>query len=548
MYKSILFIIMLFVFNFSSCIIRSESNNNNSCIFDTDCEGDSFCNDNKCEKYIVCINSSECFDNENCIDNKCKKRHCMNDDECGKDEYCLEDFNCIHIPKIKVGESCLDYGSLECKSGNCIADEYRVFCTKNCETNNECPDSMLCGEYYDGLHYCLYSDTSEGDHLGVYGSNCSLHGDSDCIDIYKCVKNINNRKKDKCLNSCDSNIDCYDGYLCSFNNDNNSSFCLPPANKEEGELCNKFNGLECRNQDNNCIQITESYEKYCTKECLTDEDCHNNSLCKEFSSGKYCMLPRTADLGESCKNAGSEECKEGLICDMAYSRGALCTKPCESDSECPDYNSCTLTYTAERLCRPAINGLGNRNGTLGTSCYLHGDSDCEKDLLCLTSSLDDKNAFCTYHCNEDIDCEENYHCANTTKTSNKLCVKGNRGELGANCYNESCNTDLFCNINQSNDYTATCTRTCDLIGEACEKEGYYCNKLYDNFNICINKKPESEGNLGDKCPNGNCINGLNCIYDEMGNFCSQPCSNDNLCPDGFICNEYDENHSFCYIE
>jgi hypothetical protein len=408
---------------------------------------------------------------------------------------------------------------------------------------------MFCGSFYEDKKSCIYKDSGEGDHQGGYGSNCEINGQTDCMDFYTCVKNINDRNEDRCLMDCVTSNDCYQGYECLRHSDNNY-YCIPPSNKTTGELCNQFNGLECQNADDSCIKIADGYEKFCTKECELDIDCTNGTTCKEFNDKKYCMYNPTSNLGETCADNGNEQCKDDLICDFNYSRGPICTKECLSDLECSAYNSCSITYNNEKLCRPAINGLGDRTGELASECYEHGDSDCKEDFLCLSSSIDDKDAFCTKHCETNDECGENFHCANTTKTGSKLCVKGMVGELGSNCYNESCNQGLFCNFSQLNDYTATCTRTCDSIGEECsEKSGFYCNKIYDNFNLCLNQAPENIGNLGDKCPNGKCIEGLNCIYDIEGNFCSQPCDNEiNICPENFACLQYDEIHNFCYLE
>ena len=430
---------------------------------------------------------------------------------------------------------------MECLEGQCIADEYRFFCTKQCQTDDQCPEYMYCGNFGNEKK-CIYRDTNEGDGQGIQYSDCSIHGQSDCMSIFTCVNNINNRNESKCLKECQTDYDCAKDYKCIINGD--KSYCIPPANKKTGEICNRFGNTECKNLEDTCITITQNYEKFCTRECTDNNDCPDNTVCKEIDNKKYCLANGVSDIGETCKNSGTMECKDGLICDTEYLRGALCTKECENDNECPPYNSCSITYDDKKLCRPAINGLGDRTKEIGMSCKNHGDSDCKENLFCLTASIDDDRAFCTKHCEINEDCPQNYHCANTFGNSHKVCVKGNKGELGANCYNESCNQGLFCNLTQLKDYTAICTRTCETIGEECEKEGYYCNEISNNFKICLDKKPVLKGKLGEPC--GQCIDGLLCIYDDSGNFCSQRCSEDNPCPEGFACQNYDENNLFCY--
>jgi hypothetical protein len=268
---------------------------------------------------------------------------------------------------------------------------------------------------------------------------------------------------------------------------------------------------------------------------------------RKLLRGKFCMNNASSGLSETCAASGNEECYEGLICDYNYSRGSVCTKECNLDEDCSSYSSCSLTFSGEKLCRPAMNGIGDRTGILGDSCFDYGDSDCQYGFLCLSSSIDDRDAFCTNKCQTDAECGDGFYCYDIFRDGNSLCVKGEKGKLGSSCYNRSCENENFCNISKENDYTATCTKLCDNVGEECDTEGYYCNKVSENYNICLENIPQSEGALGDLCMDTACEFALNCIYDENGNFCSQRCSANAPCPIGFECNVYDENNSFCYI-
>lgn len=539
----IIYILITLLF-FTSCFKNAYE----SCKKNSDCPFESECIENECIFFTPCFNSADCGNYENCIDGKCKISECMSESQCGEDENCV-DFKCVSIQKKSVGETCYDFGNDECYSGYCLSDLNGSYCSEVCSEHDDCPNNMACNPLYADFYFCQYGERNGGDQTGGYNSNCEINGQSDCAPQYTCVRNIYNRNQDRCLPQCYSDDDCYLNFDCVYHNDGNA-YCMPPKYRHTGELCMLYNGLECIDENDVCIALSPN-EKYCSKTCSNHEECGENNYCKPYPNGlNYCLIEASSQFGEKCDLGGSLQCEENYQCYSNINTIPFCTKECQNDLECGDYFSCSVTVDGKKLCLPAANGLGNRTGSLGESCYVHGDSDCLTNMFCLSGFSGNEKAYCTYHCQENSDCSENYHCADPTRTGNKVCVKGNQGELGSNCANETCNNGLYCHIEHSLDYTGFCTKSCEIPNEACDVEGYYCNQVYTNYYICTNEEPTntSQGNIGDLCPNGyrDCQSGLNCIFDPNGNFCSQKCSEGVLCPDGFSCNIYDESNSFCY--
>ncbi len=535
MRNKLLYILFLFaIFFIVSC---TSSIKINSCNINDDCSSSQDCIEGACVDFQYCVDDFDC-ENQRCINGKCKSVECVVDKDCN-DKKCV-DFLCTDIEKQLIGSTCYNYGNEECLSGVCITDEIASYCSDTCIDDNQCPSDMNCSG--SGVKYCHYGTSSGGDQNGGYGSNCIINGQSDCAESLTCVKNIYNRGKDRCLKTCANDRECYLGYRCVFHEDR--AYCTPPKYRSEGELCVKYDGLECKKDSNSCVNLIGN-DKYCTQICKDDTDCSEGNICKEFKSGNYCIKPSSSTFGERCDQSSSLQCIEGLICDWQYYQ-ALCTKECSIDQDCGNYYSCSVTYSGEKYCRPAPNNLGDRSGELGESCFEHGDSDCKANMLCLAGSTNNKNAYCTYHCEQDSDCSGDFYCSDPTRTGNKLCVKGPKGKLGSSCINNGCEDGLFCYLKSGRDLTAFCTNYCDNHNEACEREGYYCNDVYRGIYLCTESEPTEpiSGNLGDKCPTGSCNSGLNCIFDVDGNFCSQMC--DTECPDGFTCLDYDENNKFCY--
>ena len=527
-------ILFLFLISCESANITKDV-----CLSKEDCSLTEDCIAGKCVEYQYCSIDTDC-ENKRCINGRCKDVECIIDDECLDDKRC-SDFICIDIKKQEIGASCYSYGNSQCLSNYCLIDEFASYCSDTCIDDTQCPNGMKC--FGEGVKYCQYGELG-GDKSGGYGSNCIINGQSDCNDRYTCVKNIYNRGKDRCLKECKKDRECYFGYRCVSSESEEKAYCMPPKYRKEGELCTKYDGLECKNDDNNCILLTES-EKFCTRECKDDTSCNDGNICSTFGDKKYCVKSADSTFGKRCDQMGSLQCIDGLVCDWEYHQGALCTKSCLNDAECGAYYSCSLLYNGEKYCRPAPNNLGDRTGILGDNCFEHGDSDCKNNMLCLAGSLNNKHAYCTYHCELDSDCIGDYFCSDPTKTGNKLCVKGKKGELGASCIQSACNQGLFCYKKYSKDLTAYCSKNCETH-ENCEKDGYYCNNVYRTTYLCTEDEPEDihEGNLGDKCPTGYCKTDLNCIFDPNGNFCSKPCTDS--CVDGFECLNYDQNSKFCY--
>ncbi|MBN2693901.1 hypothetical protein JXR93_04490 [bacterium] len=517
----------------------------NSCKTNSDCFL-GVCVDGICQDDEVCENESDCENGNFCINGKCREGECVQDSHCNSDEICIN-FTCLsQIERKGTGESCANYNDAECLSQYCIQDEFGAYCSTVCNSDSECPSHMICEPLYGNTTFCRYGFRDVGDYSGGYGSSCDLHGESDCQTDLTCVQNIENRDISKCLPTCLSDNDCYLGYECRYHSDG-IPYCMPPKYRSTGELCAIYGGLECINSDDLCIAIHDS-EPVCTRVCNVSEECGSDYSCFDG----YCLKTLKSGFGERCDVSGSYQCDEELFCDFSSSRVAVCTKECENDLSCGDYFSCSVTIDGQRLCRAASNGLGDRDGLLGDSCSQHGDSDCSEPMLCLSGFEGNEKAYCTMHCDNDSDCGDNFYCGDPTRTGHNICVKGVRGEMGAGCSNSYCNSGLFCKTDNVKDLTAFCTKVCSTVGEEClEKDGYFCNQIYSNFNICLDKEPTiiTKGEIGDACPNGyrDCQEGLSCIFDfSLGSICSKECSDSELCPDGTECRVYNEVYSFCY--
>ena len=73
----------------------SDSSTYKSCVDDSECGEDGYCDDGKCIKSGEkkgCVNDSECGEDGYCDDGKCiksgEKKGCVDDSECGDNEYC----------------------------------------------------------------------------------------------------------------------------------------------------------------------------------------------------------------------------------------------------------------------------------------------------------------------------------------------------------------------------------------------------------------------------------------------------------------------------
>lgn len=112
-------------------------------------------------------------------------------------------------------------------------------------------------------------------------------------------------------------------------------------------------------------------------------------------------------------------------------------------------------------------------------------------------------------------------------------VGGGDAMFGEDCSAEACASGLFC----VNDGQALyCSEGCTPGGGGCPN-GYYCAQLSGGSGACARGEAPTPPTAGFNEPCGDgvgCDQGLFCVSDGEGFYCSQPCDG-GMCPDGFFC-------------
>jgi len=384
--------------------------------------------DSECEGNLICdAASSLCA--ARCTFSSCPQGACdMSTGHCIDGTSCTEFGDCgdatIGCNTCKGLCEPLE-GKRRCEDAtNCFTDEYCHPCKHRCE-----PNKALCDECI--FHY-----------------ECGTRDDL-CIDIISAGGRF-------CGTSCQTLIDCPDGYTCVDISDTERQ-CVPAS----GSCGTPFEceaDLDCQGGPN---QICRN--KRCVPGCTTG-GCSTNTVCDHGNCqlpcdlrGEPCAAPTLCDaVSGVCKLEGqcesSRDCPDAEThCDLTTNQ---CAPGCEVDNDCLDATKeCVSAACVPLGCKGAWScGFGQlcdmSSAVCGAAPGPHCEAGCDPEAeapcgpaenKCL--SLQDKDgndlgSFCFVACSTDPDniCPQGYQC---TELQDQ-----NGAPAGSVCFRD-CSTDPF---------------------------------------------------------------------------------------------------------
>jgi hypothetical protein len=444
---------------------------------------------------------------------------------CGQINFCLND-DCSILDSIGMchwfdgsGDSC---GSdFDCTASG--AEEYCTFFVdmegalqKFCVTNNCDPDAGQCWTTDDGDcggtgappclgDLCLNSgycstlcDTipdCTGDNCGDPSTCpagydlCEPIGLGDDLFTYACLID----------NSCDSSVDCEDGYTCGValgSDDTLVGQCMPPEGSDAlGSSCS----LSQQCISGWCI------DGHCTEVCADDSNCIGDT------AGKCGVI-------SFCIEEQGNECilSDGIpMCQWFPGSN----DPCTGDASCPageacDYYVGTDEVTVEKLCTtavcdPADTGCQDTNeacGDTGDPCF---------NGLCLTTG------YCSALCDSSADCPTEMICGGMSVTDDSVtgvCIQFDGSAT-------ACTNDAECtDANETCQYVGTLTGVESLCGTAVP-DGVGPGEACDGSTLlCSNDLCLTSGFCSAVCgTNADCVAyAMECYYIGFGDDIYEP--------------------------
>ncbi|MEZ4339784.1 MAG: trypsin-like serine protease [Sandaracinaceae bacterium] len=184
-----------------------------------------------------------------------------------------------------LGEACST--AAECRSGNCLEDAGRSYCTRDCSADSDCPEGYHCR---DG-ELCVAGPR------GDVGSPCVTNGD--CGEGTFCVTA---GERSWCTQTCDAES-CPEGFECV---DAGPAMVCAPDLALLGEVC--ATNDEC--VTNLCVTRAGSSLSECSQMCSADAPCAPGFECRRTADGATAVCVRPAaetDGGGGCSVSRSGE-------------------------------------------------------------------------------------------------------------------------------------------------------------------------------------------------------------------------------------------------
>ena len=392
-------------------------------------------------------------------------------------------------PKSDIGALCMA-DNYRCLSGYCYMptqDVKQSYCSRLCDDKEPCPPGFQCQVVGTNLKVCtlnLGSSGGNGCRCGKANASCTSNGHDDC--------------------------DVAAGY-----------FCLSAGPRDP--------------------------KAKCVKECSPgiSQSCPTGLSCLRSQTGRFlCMASKRGEggIGDSCADGGKADCLRNYFCYEQYpnDRAAFCSRFCSpyDENDCGKGSVCESPREQDPwLCVPR----GRKK--IGENCSTEGFLACNSGI-CAAPQARSRTRFCTERCDPDDDkCPAGFKCRLFASVYRYLCDKSAGGDIGAFCNKnggKDCKSGL-CISPAPGAINRICSQVCDDALRPCPG-GYKCDK--DN-KYCIPNTGTKK--IGEKCTGPNeCVFGT-CITPGGGrdNYCSQRCTENKQCPDGYECRLLEFTQKFC---
>ena len=326
-----------------------------------------------------------------------------------------------------------------------------------------------------------------------------------------------------------------DGSVCSPCNTasdcgGGADFCLqyPTGGLYCGKLCSSqadCGGDRCVNVSGTgqCIRVDPTTgSPSCTTAptgCDNDSDCRSDEVCN-MSTGACEPAPMGSGLGEPCEdNTG---CASGLC--LPTPSGTVCSRSCDwlDVGSCPSGFYCdgdAVGACGTGACLAGAAGAGD----LGDAC--DSDTDCAS-LYCATG-------VCATPCipGGASGCPDGFRCQIGAGANCGACKQ--TGDVGDACdTNEDC-TSRICAKREA-DGATFCTDVCAEDADC--RPPLTCDSVGDR-RLCVPPKGDfpRPGEPGAPCRNAADCDSQLCAMDGDKTFCTNACTDDSACADGFRC-------------
>jgi V8-like Glu-specific endopeptidase len=167
-----------------------------------------------------CDDDSDCR-SEQCFDDGARlycTRACIADAECPDGYHCRDDV-CVAGPRGDIGDPCISNG--DCGGETfCVMRAEQRWCTSVC-TEDACPEGFSCVAA-GGTMVCAPD-------RGLVGDDCTVNDD--------CISNICATAGESggvCTRFCSAEAPCAPGFECRRTGDGSSAVCIEPVREEEG--------------------------------------------------------------------------------------------------------------------------------------------------------------------------------------------------------------------------------------------------------------------------------------------------------------------------
>ncbi len=407
---------------------------------------DSCKSDNNCQSGY-CLEYPDGFDycGKNCTsDNNCPENTYCYDIQGGTDQCAAFNGYCNQQGgNIPIGYFC--YGHATCETSLCLALPGDAYCSKECNSDANCPGSMKCIS-----DYCIQGGSTP------LGGSCENHSDCQtamCMGI--------GGDNAVCTQECYSDNQCPGNFGCI------SGHCLGGGSTKYGANCDT--DMECETV--NCTSLGAMEDAICTKECEKNSDCPGNDPC----TYELCVPPGNTPFGGDCQS--HLDCQSGFCKGSGSSK--YCSQFCNEDTGagCPEGSSCKS------------GGFCSKISSVPTG-ECTSDSNCPSGFFCKMASQNDLDGQCVLKCNPfaDLGCSENYECAwhytAWTDTIAGECLPNNNGKgVGEECnlVYDPCLPNLVCiNVGGGG---PKCHKDCD------NSSGLGCSSLEACLGLNMNNDP-----------------------------------------------------------